>query len=202
MKALLSFETSGYVNLALHSVTSQKTKIDPRRFRGQVDENCALLGYYAGCSGNSLPTFRENLSVLFKGWRNFLWFMDSRRSMLWESTGILVYLISRSLSNDHLLQSELCAECDLVLGLSVYSISSFPLGRPVAYIFFFMSLLSFLQLRISEGTSSAICNQSEGSSSAICNQSEGSSSAICNQSSWSSFVLLFVGYSFLILCII
>jgi hypothetical protein len=28
-----------------------------------VDENCALLGYHAPCIGNSLPTFRDNLSV-------------------------------------------------------------------------------------------------------------------------------------------
>jgi hypothetical protein len=28
-----------------------------------IDENCALLGYYAASSGNSLPTFRDNLSV-------------------------------------------------------------------------------------------------------------------------------------------
>ena len=26
-------------------------------------DNCILLGYYAACSGNSLPTFRDNLSV-------------------------------------------------------------------------------------------------------------------------------------------
>jgi hypothetical protein len=32
-------------------------------FRHEVDENCALLGCYAMCSGNSLPTFRDNLSV-------------------------------------------------------------------------------------------------------------------------------------------
>ena len=29
-------------------------------------ENCALLGYYAACSGNYLPTFRDNLSVHFQ----------------------------------------------------------------------------------------------------------------------------------------
>ena len=29
----------------------------------EVDDNCALQGYYAACSGNSLPTFREKLSV-------------------------------------------------------------------------------------------------------------------------------------------
>ena len=31
-------------------------------FRREVDENCALLGYYEASSGNSLPTFRDNLS--------------------------------------------------------------------------------------------------------------------------------------------
>jgi len=32
-------------------------------FRREVAENCALLGHYATNSGNSLPTFREDLSV-------------------------------------------------------------------------------------------------------------------------------------------
>jgi hypothetical protein len=32
-------------------------------FRREVDENCALLGYYAESSGDSLPKFRDNLSV-------------------------------------------------------------------------------------------------------------------------------------------
>ena len=32
-------------------------------FRREAGENCALLGYYAMSSGNSLPTFRDNLSV-------------------------------------------------------------------------------------------------------------------------------------------
>ena len=32
-------------------------------FRREVDENCALLGYYAARSVNYLPTFRDNLSV-------------------------------------------------------------------------------------------------------------------------------------------
>ena len=30
-------------------------------FHHDVDENCAFLGYYAACSGNSSPTFRDNL---------------------------------------------------------------------------------------------------------------------------------------------
>jgi hypothetical protein len=32
-------------------------------FRRKVDENCTLLGYDAANSGNSLSTFRDNLSV-------------------------------------------------------------------------------------------------------------------------------------------
>jgi len=31
--------------------------------KGFVSKDCALLGYYAAISGNSLQTFRENLSV-------------------------------------------------------------------------------------------------------------------------------------------
>ena len=33
-------------------------------FRREVDENCALMRYYAASSGNCLPTFRDILSVL------------------------------------------------------------------------------------------------------------------------------------------
>ena len=32
-------------------------------FRRDVDENSALLGYYAASGGNFLPTFRDNLSA-------------------------------------------------------------------------------------------------------------------------------------------
>ena len=33
-------------------------------------ENCALLGYYAACSGNFLPKFRDKLSVPSSGFKN------------------------------------------------------------------------------------------------------------------------------------
>jgi len=32
-------------------------------FQREVDENCILLGYNAVSSGNSLPTFQDNLSI-------------------------------------------------------------------------------------------------------------------------------------------
>jgi hypothetical protein len=32
-------------------------------FRRDADENCAVLGYYAARTSNSLQTFRNNLSV-------------------------------------------------------------------------------------------------------------------------------------------
>ena len=37
-------------------------------FRREEDENCALLGYYAASSGNSLPRFRGQLiGPIFQG---------------------------------------------------------------------------------------------------------------------------------------
>ena len=33
------------------------------RFRRDVDQICALLGYYAALGGNYLSTFRDNVSV-------------------------------------------------------------------------------------------------------------------------------------------
>jgi hypothetical protein len=32
-------------------------------FRRDVDEICAILGYYAAQSGSSVPTFRDSVSV-------------------------------------------------------------------------------------------------------------------------------------------
>jgi hypothetical protein len=32
-------------------------------FRRDLDEICALLGYYSASSDNPLPTFRDNISV-------------------------------------------------------------------------------------------------------------------------------------------
>ena len=39
-------------------------------FRRDVDAICALLGYYAAYSSNSLPTLRDNISVPFRESRN------------------------------------------------------------------------------------------------------------------------------------
>jgi hypothetical protein len=39
-------------------------------FRLEVNENCALKGYYATNSGNFLSTFRDNLSVPSSGAKN------------------------------------------------------------------------------------------------------------------------------------
>jgi hypothetical protein len=30
-------------------------------FRREIDKNCALMGFYTASTGNSLPTFRDNL---------------------------------------------------------------------------------------------------------------------------------------------
>jgi hypothetical protein len=34
-------------------------------FLREIYKACILVGYYAACSGNSLPTFRDNVSVPF-----------------------------------------------------------------------------------------------------------------------------------------
>jgi hypothetical protein len=44
-------------------------------FRRDVDEIFAILGYYAALSGNSLPTFRENVSVPSSRVKKFLDFL-------------------------------------------------------------------------------------------------------------------------------
>ena len=37
------------------------------RLPPRIDENCAILGYYAAISGNFLPTFRDDLLVPYSG---------------------------------------------------------------------------------------------------------------------------------------
>jgi len=51
---------AGSTYLKVRVFTLQK-RTSPR----QPSENCAPLGYYAESRGNSLPTFRDNLSVPF-----------------------------------------------------------------------------------------------------------------------------------------
>jgi len=41
----------------------QASVITDRMYRIQQPENCTFLGYYAVSSGNSSPTFRDNISV-------------------------------------------------------------------------------------------------------------------------------------------
>jgi hypothetical protein len=41
----------------------QVTRFVISGFRRELDENCALMHYYAASSDNSVPTFRNNLSV-------------------------------------------------------------------------------------------------------------------------------------------
>ena len=45
------------VEINLESVVTRKSNLKTQTLL----ENCALLGYYAESSGNSLPTFRDNL---------------------------------------------------------------------------------------------------------------------------------------------
>jgi len=57
---------------------------------GQVNENCVLLGCYAASSGNSLPTFRDNLSFPFS------WVKSTRSHELLRRARISTGIISES----------------------------------------------------------------------------------------------------------
>jgi hypothetical protein len=45
-------------------------------FRRDVDEVCALVGYYTALSGNPLPTFRDNVSVPSSRVKKFFFILD------------------------------------------------------------------------------------------------------------------------------
>jgi len=51
-------------------------------FAAKVDENCALLGYYAARSGNILPTFRDNLSVPSTVFKKFSYYAAGSGNLL------------------------------------------------------------------------------------------------------------------------
>jgi hypothetical protein len=45
-------------------------------FHRDVDDNCAILGYYATSNDNPLPTFRDNVSVPSSTVKEFLNFFE------------------------------------------------------------------------------------------------------------------------------
>ena len=61
---------SGFKGLIIKSRTNQGLIFEISGFRREVDENCALVGYYAAGSGSFLPTFRDNLSGPSSGFQN------------------------------------------------------------------------------------------------------------------------------------
>jgi len=69
-------------NLAFHAVSlsvKYKARKSGRQFYFRIGplelENCTLLAYYAACNGNSLPTFRDKLSVPSSRAKNVLGFL-------------------------------------------------------------------------------------------------------------------------------
>jgi hypothetical protein len=67
--AYIMFQIAELLCVVLRAVTAVN-KLDFRLcvisgFHHEVDEKCALLGYYAASSGNPLPTFRDDISVPF-----------------------------------------------------------------------------------------------------------------------------------------
>jgi len=68
---LLRKEKNSEVALAsgdIRDISTQPRACEISAFRDAVDENSALLGYYARCSNNSLPTFRDR-SWILDPWR-------------------------------------------------------------------------------------------------------------------------------------
>jgi hypothetical protein len=51
-------------------ISQRKRRYVISGFHFEVHEKCALLRCYAASSGNSLPTFRDNLSIPFSGAKN------------------------------------------------------------------------------------------------------------------------------------
>ena len=51
------------VALHCHNFKHNSKKRMNSGFSREVDENCAVLGYYAASSGNFLPTFGDNVSI-------------------------------------------------------------------------------------------------------------------------------------------
>jgi hypothetical protein len=73
-------------------------------FRREVDENCALLGYYAADIVNSLPIFRDNLSLPSSSVKNpirFLTFEDGtdRLSERWVRNYQYLLFYCHSINN-------------------------------------------------------------------------------------------------------
>jgi hypothetical protein len=65
---------SSYMVLALQHVMMLKVSVTSKYLRSvisgfhrNVDEICAVLGYYTASNGNALPMLRDNISPIFKG---------------------------------------------------------------------------------------------------------------------------------------
>ena len=66
-------------------------------FRREVDENCALLGYYIASTGNFLPTFRDNVLVPSSGVKNpkeGFFILEGGIDMLYRNVGKKLPLIA------------------------------------------------------------------------------------------------------------
>jgi hypothetical protein len=66
----LSDPEISHVSDTWHSIKMKKLLCPISGFRREVDENCVVLGYGAASGGNSVPTYRDNLSVPSSGVKN------------------------------------------------------------------------------------------------------------------------------------
>jgi len=66
-------------------------------FRREVAKKCALLGCYAAGSGNSLPTFRDNLLVPFSVFKNRKKACNPNAEFVWGTVWAVVPNVGRKL---------------------------------------------------------------------------------------------------------
>ena len=99
------------------SISSPSTKLRViSRFRRHVFENCALLGYYAEQSGNSLPTFRDNLPVPSSRVKNSKYFKNHWPLKMWlkgcsETSARSCHSRLRNIAEEHSSQTYAFPRC-------------------------------------------------------------------------------------------
>jgi len=82
-------------NAALFDSNSQFRETAFFRRPGRTAENCALMGHYAASNGNSLPTFRDSLSVPSSGLRPF--FLTLKMGLKTElKSAVLSYFVAEA----------------------------------------------------------------------------------------------------------
>ena len=78
----------------------------PRLYKTQgIQENCTVLGYYTASSGNSLPTFRDNLSVPSS---------RVKYPRIAQKRAVLTYFVAEAWHQRHTKAGRWCLHCKML----------------------------------------------------------------------------------------